>query len=314
MKKMAYGTLLTVLAYLAIRLLLVQVRRVENPQWGILVIPVVVFTLAMLEIAWSRWRFEQLESVITSLIAGRRRAPVIRWYHMCIGRMYDYKRCLATGLAFLPLVAYLVIEHVRWSYWIPDPMVGWFDRVWIILAMGAAASSQWPFANISLFISRLPRKRLAINFYAHREASIMVLGSFMMKIDLGGVFLTFLAGIGLYLAPIEVSRLVYVILLCVFVWAIIWFFLTQYNVHRCMVLEKREKLDPIATRLMEALETSLREPTEQNVKAYNAIREVYDKVELLPEWPFNLKNVLALISGVLLPIGLSIINLLGGGR
>jgi len=305
MRKILYASILTSILYLTGRFILVSLRDVESPYWGITMIPVIIFVLAMMEITWSRWRFRELEPVIRSLIVGRRNTAVGRWYRMCVRRMYDPRLCVATSLAFLPLCTYLIIWHVRWSFWISDSLVGWYDRLWIILAMAAAASSQWPFANISLFIARLPEKKLTINFYAHRDASIMAFGSFMLKIDLGGVALTFLAGVGLYAAPTASSPLVYALLLIVFIWAIVWFFLTQYNVHRCMVLEKREMLDPIAARLMTSLVNSLENPTDENLKAHNVARDVYEKIELLPEWPFNLRNVLALVSGLILPITLS---------
>ncbi|MBI3766504.1 MAG: hypothetical protein HY277_08400 [Ignavibacteriales bacterium] len=200
-----------------------------------------------------------------------------------------------TGLDYLFALAFYFLPH---------------DNIVIICVMSMAAASQWPFANISIFVSRLARKNLSINFYAHHHDNLMSVGSFLMKIDLGGVLLTFLVGLNLYLAPTLIPMTVYIVLLIVFIWAIIWFFLTQYNVHLCMMNEKRDKLNTISKRMMVALEILLKEPDEVNMATFDRMKKTFDEVAVLPEWPFNTQNLVTLLTGIIVPITLTLLQLL----
>jgi hypothetical protein len=308
MKTATIRAAIAIIIFLTIRLAVVCYRGVSEAYWYTIYIPLGIFLFAILEIAWTQHRFEQLGPVITSLIQARNKQAVCRWYSKEVRRMYRVRSCVLTALVFLPLVVFGAWS-VGWGAWHQDNMLKWFDIIGVVAMFTAASSSQWPFANISAFVVRLPKKNLVINFYSHPRDSILVVGSFMLQIVLGGITLTFLTGLMLFVSPCRVNSAAYFLLVAVFIWAVIWFFVTQYNVHECMVMKKCDKLAVISKKLTDSLELSLKEPSPKNVAELNAAKEVYDKVDALPEWPFNTQNVLTLLSSVIVPIVLAVLNL-----
>ena len=309
MKNTAFRVGVALGLFLAIRVFLVSSRGVTNPYWYTLLIPCTIFALAFLEIAWTKRSFERLEPIVVSLLEGTDDKAARKWYRYSVRRMFNVRDSFKTAVLFAPLVVF-ACWSIKWASWHQDPILRWYDFVGVACMFSSAASSQWPFSNISIFMVRLPRKRLHINFYAHPRDTIMALGAFMLKIVLGGIFLTFLTGLMLYLSPCKTSEFVYCLLIAVFIWAIVWFFVTQYNVHECMVMQKRHKLWDVGRKLLEALEISVKEPTAKNLANQEAIGGIYERLNRLPEWPFNLQNVLTLFSSVVIPIALTVLKLL----
>ena len=296
-------------AYIAGRLLLVHWRSITSPFWALSSIFPLIFLFAMTEISWSRSAFYGLEGVIVSLLDSRQGPAVQRWSRKRIEWMYNLKRSVVTALFAIPLVI-TVHQAIGWNAWLSDRYLYMYDSVWQILMLSASAGSQWPFANISFFVTRLPRKGLSINFYAHPKDSIMSLASLLLKIDLGGVLLTFLLATALFISPVRIPAPVYALLITVFLWAGAWFFLTQYTIHRCMLNEKRAKHKLVSERLMEVLRLVAASPNSENQKSFEDLKHVYDAVDALPEWPFRIQTVLTLTSGVLVPIAITIIDLI----
>jgi hypothetical protein len=223
--------------------------------------------------------------------------------------MYCPKRSALTAVLFLPLI-FAILRSVKWGTWNKALLLQHYDFWGVLLMLTTCAASQWPFANISMFVSQLPKRDLSINFFAPPKENISSLGRFMLMIVLGGVILVFLGGFSIYLAPFPVPQWVYAVVIVFFVWAGVWFFVTQYNIHICMANQKSEKLSKVSEALVRVLERSINEPTPVNIDQYSNLQGFYDKLASLPEWPFNTQNVITLFTGIVLPIALSILSLI----
>ena len=223
--------------------------------------------------------------------------------------MYRVTPSLVTGLCFLPLVV-LIHSHLDWNFWIPDQMLRYYDSISQVAMLCAAASSQWPFANISIFATQLPDKDLTINFYAHPKDSIMSFGSLLLRIVLGGLALTSMLALCVYSSPAHVPTFVYALFIAVYVWAGAWFFLTQRAIHKCMLDEKRENLKVIASRLMRVLKDVRIDPSAENRKTFEDLERLHRQLNTLPEWPFRSQTVLTLVTGIIVPVAVMVINLL----
>ena len=173
-----------------------------------------------------------------------------------------------------------------------------------------SSASQWPFANISVFATQLPEKELAINFYSHPKDNIMSFGSLLLRIVLGGLALTSLLALCLYSSPARISTFVNALFIAVYLWAGAWFFLTQYAIHKCMLDAKREKLKAIASRLTRVLENVGVDPSAENRRTFEDLHRLHGHLIALPEWPFRSQTVLTLVSGIVVPVAVTVINLL----
>jgi len=308
-RRILYIALAWCFLYLLGRIIIVRFCQAVPPCWEISVLFLFPFLFALAEILWSREAFRSLEDVGATLVVTRNKGSVQRWYRKIIRQMYDPSRSLATALGFLPLLL-LLAWILNWNSWIASRPLRFYDTACQVLMALAMASSQWPFANISFFIARLPRKQLSINFYSHRKDGIMSLGSLLLRIDLGGLALTsFFAGI-LYLAPVRIPAVVLILLIGVFLWAGVWFFLTQLPIHKCMMNEKRARLKPVSERLMASMDQAVRNPSLETQASFDSLQRLYDEVRALPEWPFRTESVLTLASGIVVPIALSVLSLL----
>lgn len=217
-----------------------------------------------------------------------------------------------TSALFMPIIAY-GLWITRWASWIDDPVLRYFDLCVTFLALTVAASSQWPFSQIALFIARLPKKPLKVNLLHHHDHNVMALGTFLMKIDLGGVLLVSLAAAGVLLAPARVPLPIYLLIVAVLLWAVIWFFATQHQIHLVMRREKRDRLSYLAPRLSELLDQITYEShrtRREALEEYQALKEIYEQVVEMPEWPFKNRDVVRLVSGVFIPLALTLAELL----
>jgi hypothetical protein len=287
--------------YLATRSVIVHIRHIQSAHWLPTLILVAAFIFSIWEIAWSKEKLVALEDVIVGLIVSTNKSAVRSWYRKVITRMYHKGLSVLTGLITIP-VFILLFKVSGWNVWISDQVLRHYDSVSQILMISAATSSQWPFANISRFIMRLPRQKLLINFYAHPRDSIMSLGPLLMKIDLGGLLLTSSIAAALYVSPIHIPIALYLLLIGMSLWAGVWFFVTQFAIHECMLKEKRQDVKLVSEDLMEKLQLIRTRPNPTNQKAFLELKKLYDELQSLPEWPFRTSNVLTLASGVFVPI------------
>jgi len=309
MRRTIWSSFLLSCCYLVGRLYIVEFLHPPSPYWRASIIFPVVFFFAMAEIVWSKNAFYKLEGLMVALFSSRKHPAVQRWYRKRIEWMYDPMRSTVTALLFIPLLI-VVQQSIGWNSWIEDPLLRGYDTICQTLMLGAAAGSQWPFANISAFVMRLPTKGFSVNFYAHPKDSIMSLASLLLKIDLGGVMLTFLISIALFISPVSIPPLIYGLLISVFLWAGAWFFLTQYAIHESMQNEKRNRLRLVSERMMKIMDSVATNPNPANQREFEELKHVYDAIVDLPEWPFRTQTVLTLTSGVLVPVAITILDLL----
>ncbi len=294
--------------YVGGRLVILSRANEPTPFWWTSLIFPLVFCLAMVEIVWSKRGFQELSPAITAIINTTRRGAVHRWYMRTIGKMYNPTACLVTALFVIPLL--ITVTHlIGWNSWLQSRLLRRYDTVFQTILLSAAASSQWPFANISIFVSRLSRKSLQVNFYAHPRDSIMSFGPFLLKIALGGLILTTLLAVAAYSSPLHIPVSVHLMFIIVYLWAGYWFFSTQGAIHKCMVEQKRDNLKIVSERLMSLLRIVKEDPSPEKVRDFEQLKVLYEEFRKLPEWPFRTETVLTLATGIIVPITVTVIQL-----
>ncbi len=94
-----------------------------------------------------------------------------------------------------------------------------------------------------------------------------------------------------------------------FLWAGIWFFVTQLSLHRCMLDEKRSRMRVVSKQLMASLDRAIADPSHESKQSFENLKKLHEELSSLPEWPFRSDAVLKLASGVLVPILVGLLNL-----
>jgi hypothetical protein len=87
-----------------------------------------------------------------------------------------------------------------------------------------------------------------------------------------------------------------------------FFIFPQYQLHRVMVLSKAEKIRTFSQHIESALDNAIKDPTAEQIEYIKDLLELKDMLQKIPEWPFDTKSLVGVISTTLLPILLTIVQ------
>lgn len=88
-----------------------------------------------------------------------------------------------------------------------------------------------------------------------------------------------------------------------------FFLLPQIGIHQIMAHEKQQRLLSFAGHLEEAMERSLKDPSGENMQRLKELFELQAHLKQMNEWPFNVNTVWQLITALLIPVILAVIEI-----
>lgn len=88
-----------------------------------------------------------------------------------------------------------------------------------------------------------------------------------------------------------------------------FFLFPQIGIHRIMSNEKQQRLVSFSNHLEEALETSLKEPSAENMQRLRELFELQRHLKEMHEWPFNVQMLWQLITALLIPLALAALEI-----
>jgi hypothetical protein len=88
-----------------------------------------------------------------------------------------------------------------------------------------------------------------------------------------------------------------------------FFLLPQIGVHRIMAAEKSQRLSSFTHHLEEAMERSLKDPSSENMKRLKELFDLQGHLKDMNEWPFNINTLWQLITALLIPIALTVLQI-----
>ncbi len=74
------------------------------------------------------------------------------------------------------------------------------------------------------------------------------------------------------------------------------FLLTQYNVHKLILREKKVQLDNVCMRLNRSFQDALNNPSEANYRHLSILTSLKTHIEQVPEWPFSTASIVQLVT------------------
>jgi hypothetical protein len=87
-----------------------------------------------------------------------------------------------------------------------------------------------------------------------------------------------------------------------------FFLLPQIGIHNIMAHEKQQRLLSFANHLEDSLERSLKEPTPANLQHLKELFDLQAHLKNMNEWPFNVNTLWQLITALLIPLTLGLIE------
>jgi hypothetical protein len=202
-----------------------------------------------------------------------------------------------TGFFFSILFLNAMSQH-KALCWTNSGVVCGFDSIFYLFTLFLGGMSQLPFYGMSVLAWALPRQPLEnINLFRNHAGDVKRFGRFFALVGLGGLGLICIAQVWLYFAPIKTVWLYVQVLVTTFSFgALVWFFLTQYNIHRLMVRDKKEQLDKVCKELNTLFRDAFEHPTRERHYRLAILTTLKAQLEQLPEWPFSATAVLQLVT------------------
>jgi hypothetical protein len=263
----------------------------------VIVIGGVALAWIAIEIVWSYRGLLSLAHIIETLASKSQADASAAWFVERVEDIYSPKHMAISGIPVFLVFGALTV-YFKTACWSDSVVLCWYDSAVALFIFFLGGMSQWPFWGMSDLIFRLPTRSIDhINLFSHPRSNIMRVGSFLLKVGLGGVGLIILSEVLIYYAPIGESRIYYqLVFVAISLATLVWFLLTQKNIHRVMADQKRKQLDQVSNTLFQMVERASQDPTEDDYYKVFVLTTLRREISGLPEWPFDLKGLLSLAS------------------
>jgi hypothetical protein len=167
----------------------------------------------------------------------------------------------------------------------------------------------WALINVIMIPIALTKFKIRVSVNQISGRGLQALGSSYFKMSLAITFSFVPLIIAAIISPLmeDLSILIWLGAGTVAIFG--FFLLPQIGIHRIMAFEKQQRLLSFSTHLEEAMERSLKEPTSENMQRLKELFELQNHLKEMNEWPFNVNTVWQLITALLIPIILALVEI-----
>jgi hypothetical protein len=166
----------------------------------------------------------------------------------------------------------------------------------------------WALVNVVLIPIGLTKFKIRVSVNQISGKGLQALGSSYFNMSLAIIFTFAPLVVAAIISPLiaDLSILIWMGMGTVSIFA--FFLLPQIGVHNIMAHEKQQRLLSFADHLETSLERSLKEPTPQNLQHLKELFELQTHLKNMNEWPFNVNTLWQLITALLIPVTLALIE------
>ena len=229
------------------------------------------------------------------------------WYERQLRRSYSDIWPILFGVAFVLVESFTTgptirqfspsgtsVFYLRFAY----EIVGFF-----FLGMGV-----WALLNVMLLPIALTKYNIRVSLNQLSGRGLQALGSAYFRMSLAITFTFMPLVVAAVISPVmnDTSILVWMAIGTLSIFG--FFLLPQIGIHRIMSQEKNNRLLKFSHHLEEALERSLKEPTSENMQRLRELFDLQNHLKNMNEWPFNVNTVWQLITALLIPVVLAILE------
>jgi hypothetical protein len=230
------------------------------------------------------------------------------WYHERLFRSYQGYMPIIFGLAFAlaeSLTAGVVIRQFTpagtslYNLRVAYEFVGFFF-------LGVAV---WALINVVRIPIELTKYKIKVTLNQVSGRGLQALGTsfFKMSISIVGVFIPL--AIAVLISPLSGNPFILGWLVVGLMMIFGFFILPQLGVHRIMTHEKNQRLLAFTQHLDDAMEKSLKDPSSENMQRLKELFDLQTHLRNMNEWPFNTNTLWQLITALLIPVVLAIMQM-----
>jgi hypothetical protein len=244
-----------------------------------------------------------------TLFVDHNPAELREWYSLQLSRSYQGYMPVIFGLAFAlaeSFTAGVVIRQFTpagtalYDLRVAYEFVGFFF-------LGVAV---WALINVVRIPIGLTKYKIKVSLNQVSGRGLQALGTsfFRMSLSIIGVFIPL--AIAMLISPLSGDPFILGWLATGLMMIFAFFILPQLGVHRIMTHEKNQRLLAFTQHLEDAMERSLKEPTSENMKRLKELFDLQTHLRSMNEWPFNTNTLWQLITALLIPVVLAVMQML----
>ncbi len=152
--------------------------------------------------------------------------------------------------------------------------------------------------------------KIRVSTHQFEGNGLQALGSAYLRMALS-ISVTFLfIVITTIVSPYSVNKIVLVWLAIGALMIFGFFILPQVGIHRIMSNEKSQRMRAFSHHLEEAMDRSLKDPTSENMQRLKELFELQQHLRDMNEWPFNMNSIWQLITALLIPLALTVLEII----
>jgi hypothetical protein len=225
---------------------------------------------------------------------------------------------IGMGIAGLVIAALAIGSFIVQTQWYTEPVVWWGSLAgdWIVTIVVSilaffAGMAFFMLIRLALMIHKISKLPLEMTIYQHPTSSISAIGTVLQRISMlvavayGLVSLT-----AIPLSPFrnEMGMMVEGWLIFAGIVVIAFFIFPQYRIHIAMKNAKADKIRIFSSHISETLENAISNPSSEKIAYVKELFELYKYLLDMPEWPFNTKSFISLVTVIVIPVLLSIVQ------
>jgi hypothetical protein len=222
--------------------------------------------------------------------------------------IFQGHRPIIAGIAFALVVELTVGSTINSLNQFTEFLL-YFRMSYRLLGFFFLGLSLWSLANVLMLPSKLLRFKFKPRLSNLSGIGLQALGSAFLKMSLITIVCFIFLVFTILVSPLT-SNIIILIWVGIGSVLILCFFLVpQLGIHRIMAVEKRQQLISFSKHLEEALSKSMNEPTSENMQRLKEMFELQAYLKSLNDWPFDTSTLWQLISALLIPLLLVILQI-----
>lgn len=184
-----------------------------------------------------------------------------------------------------------------------------FRKAYRVLGFFLLGLCLWSAFRFMLLPGQILRLKLKTRLPNLAGVGIQAIGQVFFRVATVAAVSFVILGITVFVSPLS-SNLAVMVWLCFGAVCIVGLFLTPLaGIHQVMAREKRAQLITLSGHIERALSVSMENPTPNNLQALKEILELQRHIQDMNDWPFNTKMVWRLISVLLIPLLLVVLQI-----
>lgn len=230
------------------------------------------------------------------------------WYTIQLKRSYEGATPLVFGIAFAIFESLTAGPVIR--QFTPAGTTLYFVRMaYEIIGFFFLGVGVWALLNVVRIPILLTKYKIKVSLTQISGRGLQALGSSYFRMSLC-IILTFIPLIiAVIISPLSNNTFILAWLAGGLVLIFCFFLLPQVGVHRIMAYEKRQRLMSFTNHLEEAMERSLNNPSSENMQRLKELFDLQTHLKSMNEWPFNTNTLWQLITALLIPVAVALLEI-----